>query len=297
MWLALALGRKVLNLVKTLEEIETVGQVAANTVIHGDCLGAMKYIADKSVDMILCDLPYGTTACKWDTVIPFEPLWEQYKRIVKPNAAIVLTASQPFTSQLVMSNPKWFRYEWIWEKCQGTGFANAKIQPLRNHENILIFYEKSPSYSPQKTASNKIDKSQKRTRPSSSDVYRVFTKMPVYVDDGTRYPTTIMKFYDKERCDSSTIDKGRHPTQKPVALFEYLIKTYTSEGDLILDNCAGSGTTAIAAINTNRNYILIEKELEYIEVIKERIAKHSPKDYSVIPDSPTLEKSGQLALF
>lgn len=275
---------------KTLEEIETVGQVSANTVIKGDCLEAMKYIADKSVDMVLCDLPYGTTACKWDVIIPFEPLWEQYKRIVKPNAAIVLTAAQPFTSQLVMSNPKWFKYEWIWHKTMPVGFLNANRKPLNDHEHILIFGEKSSIYNPQyipcpprrATGTSKV----------KTELYSWYDN-PNYVPKEVYdkyYPRTVISF-------SNGNNKSKHPTQKPVALFEYLIKTYTNEGDLVLDNCAGSGTSAIAALNTNRNYILIEKEDEYFEVIKERIIKHTPKDYSIIPDKLVVEKTGQLALF
>ena len=243
----------------------------------------------------------GTTACKWDVIIPFDALWEQYKRIVKPNAAIVLTASQPFTSQLVMSNPKWFKYEWIWEKNLVSNFANAKKQPMRSHENILIFCQESTIYNPQFREYGK--KTKARYPQGGTPLQGNNTKFSVYRDIGANrspldfergaYPISICKIDAVPNCNSARL----HPTQKPVALFEYLIKTYTNEGDLILDNCAGSGTTAIAAINTNRNYILMEKELDYFEVIKERIAKHSPKDYSVIPDNPTLEKNGQLALF
>jgi len=283
---------------KTLEEIETVGQVSANTVIHADCLEAMKYIADKSVDMILCDLPYGTTACKWDVIIPFDLLWAQYKRIVKPNAAIVLTASQPFTSQLVMSNPKWFKYEWIWEKSHSTGFLDCNKKPMKQHENILVFYEKQPIYNPQMFKKDKAKIRNGKIIHKLTDLYGSFKEDAARIHpNDVGYPLTIQYFPSPYKGSGNNAAAGFHPTQKPVALFEYLIKTYTNEGDLILDNCAGSGTTAIAAINTNRNYILMEKELDYFEVIKERIAKHSPKDYSVIPDNPTLEKNGQLALF
>jgi site-specific DNA-methyltransferase (adenine-specific) len=230
----------------------------------------MKDIGDKSIDMILCDLPYGTTACKWDTIIPFEPLWEQYKRIIKDNGAIVLTASQPFTSALVMSNIKMFKYEWIWEKNTGAGFIHAKNRPLKRHENVLVFSkgsmghlsllgEKRMKYNPQDLIKQKtirkngVSGTTIGDRPSHHDNL---------ISEYTNYPTTILNYKN---------DNGLHPTQKPVALFEYLIKTYTSVGDLVLDNCAGSGTTAIACINTNRNYILIEKEPKYIEIIKKRI--------------------------
>jgi site-specific DNA-methyltransferase (adenine-specific) len=251
-------------------------------VLHGDCLELMKQLPDKSVDMILCDLPYGTTACKWDVIIPFEPLWEQYKRIIKPNEAIVLTASQPFTSQLVMSNPKWFKYEWIWEKENGSNFPNANYSPMKVHENILIFgqFPTSPTpsklknYNPQ-FASGRPYQILYKTNRSQNGVYRdnlngrkssVFDTPTPIKNGGYRYPRSVIKL---------NMDRGLHPTQKPVALFEYLIKTYTNEGDLILDNCAGSGTTAIAALNTGRDYILMEKEAEYIEVIHKRIASHT----------------------
>ena len=244
-----------------------------NTVLHGDCLEVMKDIPDKSIDMILCDLPYGTTACKWDTIIPFEPLWEQYKRVIKDNGAIVLTASQPFTSALVMSNPKMFKYEWIWEKTTSTGFANAKKQPMRIYENISIFYKKQPTYNPQmkegkpytikegeRFGSGILNGDKIRNPENRTNIASFFRAS--MDNKGTRYPTNIIKFKKDGRS---------HPTQKPVALFEYLIKTYTNEGDLVLDNCAGSGTTGVACKNTGRNYILIEKEQEYIEIIKKRL--------------------------
>ena len=234
-----------------------------NKVIQGDCLEVMKDIPDKSIDMILCDLPYGTTACKWDTIIPFEPLWEQYKRIIKDNGAIVLTASQPFTSALVMSNPDMFRYELLWIKEQGTGNLNANKIPLKQHENISVFYKLLPLYNPQMTEGKPYTiKRQKNInvifgKTGTKDGYETKNK-------GERYPTSTLYFNRELR--------GRfHPTQKPVALFEYLIKTYTNEGDLVLDNCAGSGTTGVACKNLNRNFILIEKEPEYIDIINKRL--------------------------
>jgi site-specific DNA-methyltransferase (adenine-specific) len=240
-----------------------MGQVG---LIKGDCLEAMPFIPDKSVDMILCDLPYGTTACKWDTIIPFETLWAQYKRIIKPNGAIVLTASQPFTSALVMSNVKWFKYCWYWIKEAGTGFLNAKKYPLKNCEEVCVFCDGYHMYNPQMGegkpytckkggSTDNYNKDAKTTQLLGNEI--------VTVNKGERYPLTTLSFKrDKEKL---------HPTQKPVALFEYLIKTYTNEGDLVLDNCAGSGTTGVACLNTGRQCILIEKEPEYWPIIEGRI--------------------------
>jgi site-specific DNA-methyltransferase (adenine-specific) len=237
-----------------------------NVVLLGDCLELMKSIPDKSIDMILCDLPYGTTACKWDTVIPFEPLWKEYKRIIKGNGAIVLTASQPFTSLLVTSNLGMFKYEWIWEKSKATGYLNSKKMPMIAHENIVIFGKHKLVYNAQKSfGHSKYDKG-KAHRPTETYGSQIATL--VKCDDGSRYPRTVQYFVTAE-------SEGKlHPTQKPVALFEYLIKTYTNEGDLVLDNCAGSGTTAIACLNTNRKYILMEKEPKYYQIIMERIRTH-----------------------
>lgn len=236
-----------------------------NKILQGDCLELMKDITDGSIDMILCDLPYGTTACKWDVIIPFEQLWVQYKRIIKPNGAIVLTASQPFTSTLVMSNLKMFKYEWIWEKHQGTNPMSAKISPLKSHENIVVFSKGKTIYNPQMEIGKPYngfssDKTQSEVYGGGKSVHRDNK-------DGSRYPKTVLKF---------TKDKGKriHPTQKPVLLFEYLIKTYTNEGDLVLDNCAGSATTAIAALNTNRRCICMEKDETYFEVGKKRVEEH-----------------------
>ena len=233
-----------------------------NQVIHGDCLVEMKKIEDKSVDMICCDLPYGTTACKWDTIIPFEPLWEQYKRIIKDNGAIVLTASQPFTSALVMSNIKMFKYEWVWEKSKATGYLNSKIMPMVAHENVLVFGKGKIKYNPQKISGKPYNKGRAH-RPT--DVYGSQISVLVKNEDGTRYPRTVQYFITAE-------SQGRlHPTQKPVALFEYLIKTYTNEGDLVLDNCAGSGTTGVACIKLKRNFILIEQLQEYVDIANKRL--------------------------
>lgn len=237
-----------------------------NKIICGDCLEVMPNIPDKSVDMILCDLPYGTTACKWDTIIPFEPLWEQYKRIIKDNGAIVLTASQPFTSALVMSNPDMFRVEWIWEKNAGSNFATTKYQPMKEHENILVFSRETTNYYPIKEKRVKSGEDRVKSKfqhKTKTEIMggKEISQSNVMMSE-LRVPRSIQRF-NRER--------GLHPTQKPVALFEYLIRTYTNEGDLVLDNCAGSGTTAIACINTKRNYILIEKEEKYCKIAEDRI--------------------------
>jgi len=236
-----------------------------NKVHCADCLEFMKDIPDKSIDMILCDLPYGTTACKWDTIIPFEPLWEQYKRIIKDNGAIVLTASQPFTSALVMSNPDMFKYELMWEKEKASNFMLLKKQFGKVHENILIFCKTSTKYNPIKILANpdKIDKRKRFNDVIKKDGVTPELKLYRPVDNGLRYPTSVLYFNRDENA--------LHPTQKPVALFEYLIKTYTNEGDLVLDNCAGSGTTGVACQNTNRNFILIEKDPEYCKISEARI--------------------------
>src|ERR1035437_4220050 len=236
-----------------------------NQVILGDCLEVMQKLPDKSIDMILCDLPYGTTACKWDTIIPFEPLWEQYKRIIKDNGAIVLTASQPFTSALVMSNPDWFKYQWVWDKKIPSGMSYARFQPMRQHEDILVFCEGKTIYNAQMTKRDKPIKGGGMSKGETTNNQNLVALKKTY---DYKNPTSIIIF-DKIRKDSL------HPTQKPVALFEYLIHTYTNEGDTILDNCAGSGTTAIACINTNRNYIQIEKEQKYYDIILNRVKNHT----------------------
>ena len=243
--------------------------IELNKIYNEDCLEGMKRMPDKSVDMILCDLPYGTTACKWDTIIPFEPLWEQYERVIKDNGAIVLTASQPFTSALVMSNPKMFRYEWIWEKDNHTNFLNIKKQPAKRHENIAVFYKRQPTYNPQMwegkpshSTGSQIGK--KVRREFLGGEFEIKTAP----NGNLKYPTSIQKINNVSR------GKNIHPTQKPVALFEYLIRTYTNEGDTVLDNCMGSGTTAIACINTDRQYIGFELDETYHKLSLERIESH-----------------------
>ena len=232
-------------------------------LIQGDCLEKMKDIPDGSIDMVLTDPPYGTTACKWDTVIPFEPLWEQLKRVIKPNGAIVMTASQPFTSALVMSNPKMFKYEWVWEKSKAVGYLNSKIMPLVAHENIVVFSQGKTTYNAQKTSGHAPYNKGKSHRPT--DVYGKQVEVLVKNDDGTRHPRTVQYFKTAE-------NEGKlHPTQKPVALFEYLIRTYTNEGETVLDNCMGSGTTGVACANTNRNFIGIELDEGYFKIAQDRI--------------------------
>ncbi|MFA6690277.1 MAG: site-specific DNA-methyltransferase, partial [Sphaerochaetaceae bacterium] len=209
-------------------------------LMFGDCLERMKEIHDGSVDMILCDLPYGTTACKWDVIIPFEPLWAEYRRVCKKNAAIVLTASQPFTSALVMSNAEWFKYCWTWVKTNVTGFANAKKQPLSVVEDVCVFYGRQCVYNPQGV--KRLDQPRVRTKDTGDIMGKTGFK-DGYVQEFTDYPKNLLDVAS---------ERGDHPTQKPVALFEYLIRTYTNEGEVVLDNCAGSGTTGVACANTKR---------------------------------------------
>ena len=240
---------------------------------EGDCLEIMPTLLDKSIDMILCDLPYGTTACKWDTIIPFEPLWKEYKRLIKDNGAIVLTASQPFTSALVMSNPGWFKYEWIWEKDKPSNFALANKQAMKYHENILVFSPRTPKYNKQITYGHKPMNAQAiygRTFHGSVPSLNVSER---YIGGKTeRNPSSIIKVNTVKH--NSADSSGLHPTQKPVALFEYLILTYSNEGDTVLDNCAGSGTTGVACLNTKREGILIEKDVKYCEIIRQRLEQH-----------------------
>lgn len=241
---------------------------------QGDCLELMKNIPDKSVDMILCDLPYGTTQCKWDTVIPFEPLWEQYKRIIKDNGAICLFSQQPFTTDLINSNRKMFRYEIIWEKTSPTNFLNAKKQPLRNHENIVVFYRKAPTYNPIKRIVPRNDIGRKRTNYSTkAQQYNEYRNESYkYTEDGTRYPLDVIKFSNwNGALFGKTENATKHPTQKPVDLCEYLIKTYTNDGETVLDNCMGSGSTGVACVNAGRNFIGIELDEHYFDVAKQRI--------------------------
>lgn len=230
---------------------------------NDDCLNAMKNIPDKSIDMILCDLPYGTTKNKWDSIIPLDKLWEQYKRIIKENGAIVLFSQMPFTVKLIESNYKEFKYEWIWEKEQGTGHLNAKKMPLKIHENILVFYKKLPMYNPQW----EYGKPYIATYSTHSSNYGKQKDHITTISDGRRYPKDIIKIKRK------STDKHLHPTQKPVDLLKYLISTYTKEEEMVLDNCMGSGSTGVACKELNRNFIGIELNKDYFKIAKERIGE------------------------
>lgn len=235
---------------------------------QGDCLEIMKDIPNESIDMILCDLPYNTNKRRttwnlWDCEINLDELWKHYNRIIKDNGAIVLFSQGLFSAQLTMSNPKNYKYEWIWQKEQGTGFLNAKRMPLKNHENILVFYKKQPIYNPQM----REGKPYTTTKGSKSSNYASTDKIVKTENKGERYPLTVLNFKrDKDKF---------HPTQKPIGLLEYLIKTYTNEGMMILDNCMGCGSTGVACMNTNRRFIGIELDKNYFNIAKERIENNN----------------------
>ena len=243
-----------------------------NSIYQGDCLEVMKQIDDTSVDMILCDLPYGQIACEWDCIIPLTNLWVQYERIIKDNGAIVLTASQPFTSALVMSNPKMYRQSLVWEKTRPTNVFNAKKMFMKWHEDILIFYKNLPTYNPILTKGKRSTKVQHtHTDRSNGHLGKTGEKEGHFYDNkGLFYPKSVIKI-------ATEMHKSVHPTQKPVELFEYLIKTYTNKGELVLDNCIGSGTTAVACKNLNRNFIGIEKEQKYIDMANKRLQQQTLK--------------------
>lgn len=236
---------------------------------NGDCLEIMQSIEDKSIDMILCDLPYGTTQCSWDIVIPFEKLWEQYNRICKPIAAICLFGIEPFASHLRLSNLDNYKYDWYWQKERLTNIVQVKKRPGKVIETISVFYQDQPMYNPEM----KIHNGPKRTNKIKNGTLGILIdgqekRNLEYNDTGYRFPIQIVQF------QRDILKSNLHPTQKPVALCEYLIKTYTNENMLVLDNCAGSGTTGIACLNTNRNFILIEKDLEYFNISENRIREH-----------------------
>ena len=231
-------------------------------LMQGDCLERMKEIPDGSVDMVLTDPPYGTTACKWDSIIPLEPMWEQLKRIIKPNGAIVMTAAQPFTSALVMSNPDMFKYDWVWCRAHKSGHLNAKKRPMVAHESVLVFYSAQPSYCPVRTQGN--PRKGKTASPSAAEAYRELENQHLY-----RRPDYVSK--DSVISGYPVEGRGSHPTQKPVALMEYLIKTYTNEGETVLDFTMGSGSTGVACVNTNRKFIGIELDQGYFDIAKQRI--------------------------
>lgn len=255
-----------------------------------DCFKGFQQIDDKSIDMILCDLPYGTTNCEWDIRLPFSPLWKQYERIIKDNGAIVLFSAQPFTTDLVDSNRKLFKYEIIWKKTLPTNFLNKGFQPLRAHENICVFYKKRPTYNPQMKEVYRNDVGRVRANGGKAKQYHEFRKEDwQYVETGTRYPTDIIEFEIDIPEDfedviefsnwngalfGKTDNATKHSTQKPIPLLEYLIKTYTNVGDLILDNCAGVDSTGIAAYNTQRRFIGFEKDKEIFELGNKRMKEH-----------------------
>lgn len=228
----------------------------------GDCLELMPKLDNNSIDLILADLPYGTTRNKWDSVIPLDKMWQEYERIIKPNGAIVLTAAQPFTAALIMSNPILFKYEWIWSKTIGSGQLNAKKQPLRTHESVLVFYKNPPIYNPQMTEGKPYHMKRKATYEGPG--YNP-QKPNETINEGLRLPKSVIQIANPRI-------KGGHPTQKPLELMEYMIKTYTNEGDIVLDNVLGSGTTAVAAINTKRHFIGFEMDENYYNISINRIS-------------------------
>ena len=248
--------------------------VSGSALFNADCMDILPLIPDKSVQLILADLPYGTTACKWDIVLPLDKLWEHYERIIKDDGAIVLTCQQPFTSALIMSNTKLFKYEWIWDKRNVTGHLIAKFMPMKQHESILIFCKNKTIYNPQFEIISEDD-----YRYSNTGRIRKTKKDTVYGDifggrqteTGKRFPKSILSI-----TNTNSVGK-KHPTEKPLTLFEYLIKTYTNENDLVLDNCAGSGTTAIACLNTKRQFIVMEKEPKYYDIILKRVGDFNKK--------------------
>lgn len=238
-----------------------------NEIYLGNCLELIpKHVEDKSIDMIFCDLPYGTTQNKWDSIIDLDKLWSEYNRVIKDNGAIVLFAQTPFDKVLGASNLKMLKYEWVWEKTQATGHLNAKKMPMKAHENILVFYRKLPTYNPQKTTCHKPMNSGVRRSSLKNENYNEINKVDLPFGGSTdRYPRTVLEFKsDKQK-------NYLHPTQKPLSLIEYMIKTYTNEGDLILDNTCGSGTTGLGAKNLNRNYIMMEQDPKYYEIACKRV--------------------------
>lgn len=240
---------------------------------NGDCIDIMKDIPSGSVDMVLCDLPYGTTQNKWDAVIPFDLLWEQYNRVAKVSAAIVLFAQGVFYADLVHSNRNNFRYDLVWDKMLKGGFLNAKVMPMRIHEQIAVFYRKKPVYNPQKTKGkpNHTKGTAIFTKGETNNNYGKYNPVDIDVNDDMKYPSTILSFQKPHPSVSV------HPTQKPVELLEYLIRTFTNEGDTVLDNTMGSGSTGVACVNTNRNFIGIEKDTNYFEIAKKRIEESNKK--------------------
>jgi DNA modification methylase len=241
-------------------------------LILGDCLEAMRALPDGSVDAVIADPPYGTTACKWDAVIPFAPMWEQLRRVAKPNAAIVLFAAQPFTSALVMSNPREFRYEWVWHKSHPAGFLLSKHRPLAQHESLVVFSQRKHLYTPQMTTGpRKVSRTGEWESERKSDsAYHGRPAILARVWSDQYYPTTVLSFSCGRRADSV------HPTQKPVDLLSYLVRTYTNPGETVLDFCMGSGTTGVACLQEGRDFIGIEREAAYFQIAERRIAAAQP---------------------
>lgn len=243
--------------------------MATHHLYHGDCLKILPKIPDSSVDLIFCDLPYGTTDCAWDIIIPMEKLWPEYERISKERTPVILSGSQPFTNYLINSNPKSFRYELIWYKTRASGFLNAKTRPNKSHENILVFYKKQPIYNPIKYEIDERYRRKGKTlgNGNQSTVFSIRGEKSEnyqYLDDGSRYPDSVL-------CFPSESETGMHPTQKPLRLLRYLIKTYSNPGDTVLDNCMGHGTTGIASIELERNFIGIERDKDYFRKAKRKI--------------------------
>ena len=237
-------------------------------LIQGDCLEVMRGMGDKSVDAIITDLPYGTTACSWDEIIPFEPMWREVKRILKPRGVFVTTASQPFTSRLIVSNLEMFKYEWIWEKSHATGFLDVNKKPMKQHENIIVFSINGHVYNPQTYEKHKSKIRNGKLIRSNTDAYGKFNNnSPRLIPNNIGFPLTIQYFATPYKGGEG----GLHPTQKPVALLEYLIRTYTNEGDTVLDITMGSGTTGVACVQLNRNFIGIEIDPTYFAIAQERI--------------------------
>jgi len=239
-----------------------------NKIHLGDCLDLMPSIPSKSIDMILCDLPYGTTACEWDSIIDMGRLWQEYERVIKDNGAIVLTANAKFTFLLGASNIKLLRYKWVWLKTRKTMFLQANKMPLRQHEDVLIFYKSLPTYNPQMQEGKPYTQKHSKKDNTSNQTWNKDLNRTTTINNGQYFPSDLLQIDE----DALSI----HPTQKPVALFEYLIRTYTNENELILDNCSGSGTTAIACMNTNRRFICIERDETYHRKSLERLANHEP---------------------
>ena len=257
-------------------------------VIQGDCLEVMRDLPDQSIGMVLADLPYGVTACHWDKVIDLDAMWVQFKRLIQPKRACVFTATQPFTTDLICSNRAWFKYCWVWEKSIGHNFLQAKHQPLRKHEDVVVFAETAPFYSPQmERGTPYTDKPRKRThRVVDSTIPNLGI-----VNNGTRYPSSVLRIAHGN-------NNAIHPTQKPVALFEYLIRTYTNPGDVVLDPTAGSMTTAIAAMNTGRGYVCIEKDPDEYRKGLDRVQAHiaKPQQISLLEQTPALPTEAQIQL-